>query len=534
MSSVQRNNSFSINYMARPSLHIIAPLALAIVGLFNGKALADNELLQFEKVLSKGEGRSQGGAVVGNTNKVSTSPAVVPAGQTSGGPARKVVATPSQDVSAQGAVPPELPGVSAVAYGLARGAKTPGEVVTHSGRELREIFLRAVEQAAERSPTVKRALAEESASQADIDEAKGQRLPQVDIGSRSKSVELGGGRGDSNGQAITVDIVTPIFDWGRIRKTIESRSYLASAAESALQAELEASAFEVTSDLVELGKQRIIVDISQKFVDRMAELVKMLEGIVAVDTGRVSELTQAKARLLQAEASRSSAESKARDLEINLHKKIGEKPLPPLPRSVYWQLQQPDLEYLLTESAQHPVVKQAQAKAKSADLQADAVRSSALPQLNWVIGKTTGEDAFGREPAWQTSLSMKWSAFRGGSTRASERAARQRAEAGRQNSEQQILDLEYRIRASHHDAQTMLERAELYRSLSVESDKVRGAFYEQWYHLGRRTLLDVLISESDHYNNQVSEITNRFDGYAAIVRQYASSGTLVVWLSAGG
>ncbi|MNR42354.1 hypothetical protein D3C85_1608610 [compost metagenome] len=79
----------------------------------------------------------------------------------------------------------------------------------------------------------------------------------------------------------------------------------------------------------------------------------------------------------------------------------------------------------------------------------------------------------------------------------------------------------------------MFERADLYRGLSVESNRVREAFYEQWYHLGRRTLLDVLISESDHYNNQVSEIVNRFDGYSAIVRQYASSGTLIRWLSAG-
>ena len=41
----------------------------------------------------------------------------------------------------------------------------------------------------------------------------------------------------------------------------------------------------------------------------------------------------------------------------------------------------------------------------------------------------------------------------------------------------------------------------------------------------------VLISESDHHGNQVSEVANRFDGYAAIIRQYASSGVLLRWLN---
>lgn len=104
--------------------------------------------------------------------------------------------------------------------------------------------------------------------------------------------------------SLSLGITTTLFDWGRVRRTIESRGYLLDAADSAVQGQLESSAYDVTSNLIELGKQRIIVAASQRYVDRMIELVKMLEGIVAVDAGRVSELTQARVRLLQAEASR--------------------------------------------------------------------------------------------------------------------------------------------------------------------------------------------------------------------------------------
>ncbi|WP_371365423.1 TolC family protein [Pseudomonas sp. QL9] len=543
MSNLRRRNTLDEGVAIGKSFYAISAIALAFIGLFSSNSVAGEALQKVEKRSSASVGKPASQAVgaqleIGANAAQSPSARIVQDVRSSVPPLPvQKTAAPElvlERASVDGAVSGGVPAVSALAYGRARGTIVTGEPLSHSEVELREIFLRVVQKAAERSPAVRRALAEQSASQADIDEAKGQRLPQIDISTQSKSMEFGSGhRSEANGQALSVGINTPIFDWGRIRKTIESRSFLASAAGSALEAELEASAFDVTSNLIELGKQRIIVDISQKYVDRMAELVKMLQGIVVVDTGRVSELTQARARLLNAEASRSAAESKVRDIEISLRKMVGDSPLPALPRSTYWQLRLPELDLLLAESVVHPVVRQAQAQARSADLEAEVVRSASLPQLNWTISKSTGEDLYGRESPWQTSLNISWSAFRGGSSRAAERAARERAEAGRQNTEQQVQDLEYRVRAASQDAQAFIDRAELYRGLSLETDKVRSAFYEQWYHLGRRTLLDVLIAEADHYNNQVSEIVNRFDGYGAVMRQYASSGTLLRWLGVG-
>ena len=121
----------------------------------------------------------------------------------------------------------------------------------------------------------------------------------------------------------------------------------------------------------------------------------------------------------------------------------------------------------------------------------------------------------------------------GGANRAAERAALYRADASRQETEQQRLDLEYRIRTADNDARSQLERAEVYRDLSVESDLVREEFFLQWKELGKRSLLDVLIAETDHYNNQVNEISNRFDGYQSIVQEYASAGVLARWLQEG-
>ena len=452
-------------------------------------------------------------------------------------PATRVQVSAPSPAAAPASRNSELPGVSALAaLGVSESvALRQVTAVGPSERELREIFSRAVQAAAERSPKVQAAVAEQSAADADIDEAKGQRWPQVDVSTTGASKKFGSGANESSGAGIGVNlnVVTPLYDWGRIRSTIESRRHLSAAAASAIEAELENSAFDVTHRIVELGKQRIIVDLSQQYVDRMNELVKMLAGIVAVDKGRSSELTQAKSRMLQAQAARDSADTRARDAEINLRKLVGDRPIA-IPRTPQWNIRLANLDALLNKVDDHPLLNRAKEQTQSAELQAKVVRASSLPQLNWVVNKSTADDSLGREQPWETHLALSWGAFRGGSTRASERAALQRAEAGRQQAEQQRLDLEYGIRTANHEAKTFLERAELYRSLTTESDGIRVAFYEQWYHLGKRTLLDVLSAESDHYGNRVSEITNRFDGYQAILRQYAGSGTLGTWLQGDG
>jgi adhesin transport system outer membrane protein len=437
---------------------------------------------------------------------------------------------PSLSIPAQ----PQTYSVSAVALaGLPPrlAAKAGTLALGPSDQELRQVFYRAVEAAMARSPEMMKGKAEQQAAESDIDEAKGQRWPQIDVGTQSKGVQFGNGtEREADGRGITITATTPVYDWGRINSTIGSRERLAVAATEGLSAQMEKTSYDVVTTLIELGKQRIIVDLSQQFADRMEELVTMLAGIVAVDTGRASELTQAKARLLQAQALRDAAEAKARDAEITLNKLVGKRPVP-IPRSREWNIRLANLDQLLDKAKDHPTIRQATAQAESAELHAEAVKASGLPQLNWVVSKSTAEDALGREQAWQTNLSMTWGAFRGGSTSAAERAALQRADAGHYETALQRRDLEFRIRTADHDARTQLERAELYRELSIESDRIREAFFQQWHHLGKRTLLDVLIAENDHYSNQVNEITNRFEGYQAILRQYASAGTLVQWLS---
>ncbi|EJL82574.1 TolC family protein [Pantoea sp. GM01] len=397
---------------------------------------------------------------------------------------------------------------------------------------LRAIFYRATQIALQTSPQLRSAQFSVQAAEANVDEAKGQRWPQVDLSTSSRSVQFGGGEKSkqSNVPAVSMNVATTLYDFGQTGHTIDSRKKTANAASSAVNASAEDLAWQVSGALVELSKQRLIIELSQQYVARMKELVKMLSGIVGSDPGRRSELTQARGRELQAQSSLDNALAKARETEITLYKLIGNTEVP-LPRTAQWNLALSSMERLLSNVDQHPVLRQAQAQTEAAIAEAKAVRSSNMPKVNWVVSKNTAEDQFGRQQAWQTGVNVSWGLFRGGSGTAAEQAALQRAEAQREQIAEQKRDLDYRIRNADQDARSMLQRADLYRNLTVESDRIRLAFFDQWYHLGKRTLLDVLSAESDYYNNRVAEVTNRFDSYSATFRGYASAGQLIPWLS---
>jgi len=261
----------------------------------------------------------------------------------------------------------------------------------------------------------------------------------------------------------------------------------------------------------------------------MQALVTMLADIVAVDGGRASELTQARARLLAAQAARENAQARAQEMEINLRTRLGGQ-VPVFPATPHWPFRRVLLEGLLHELDRHPSILQAKADVAAAERQADVVRAATSPQLSWDINKSTAEDALGRPSPWQTSLTVNWAVFRGGSAQAAKRAAQHRAEAARQVVAQHHTDLELRVRRADQEAGALFERADLYGRLSVESDDIRKAFFEQWHHLGRRSLLEVLTAESEHYGNQVSDVSSRFDAYQAIARQYADAGVLLRWV----
>lgn len=406
---------------------------------------------------------------------------------------------------------------------------------TVSRGALQALLSRTIELAATRSPQLQQRVAEQKAAEYDLDESKGQRWPQVNVGLQSRSLQPTDNsypQDVTNTNALNVSVTTTVFDWGRNSKTIESREQLVRATDAQKNDSLQNTGYEVCALIVEIGRYRMLTATTQRLVWRMRALVDMLTQIVASDRGRNSELIQARAKLLQAEELRDANVARFKDHRLALRKLIGDEEIV-VPNGMQWPLAAGDLSSLLATLPQHPAVRQAQAETDAARINAEALRAANLPKLDWVVRKTTAPDSYGRTQPWQTLLVLNWEAFDGGAKKSAQQAAVARADASQEKKRQALLDLEYRVRAAYQDAATLQNRALAYRALVSETAEVRRVFFEQWYHLGRRSLLDVLNAENDHYTNQVNETISEFDGYLAVLREYANAGMLLEWLRAG-
>ncbi|OTH86615.1 hypothetical protein CAZ07_37460, partial [Pseudomonas aeruginosa] len=119
-----------------------------------------------------------------------------------------------------------------------------------------------------------------------------------------------------------------------------------------------------------------------------------------------------------------------------------------------------------------------------------------------------------------------------GVSKPADKSAAGRASGGEHEQDEKAYeDLSQRIDRLVQSRAVAVQLALEYQRLAVETDQVRKMFYDQWYNLGKRTLLDVLVAENDHFNSQLQAINNTYDSVIADVSILSSSALLRGYLS---
>ncbi|MCP1648834.1 TolC family protein [Pseudomonas nitroreducens] len=439
-------------------------------------------------------------------------------------PPVKQAAAPRLDLS----LPPSVGVGAGTSFGVGSGvAATNLEDSEASLAYIRQM----VGTALQISPEMKQADANWEAAKGDVDQAKGARWPQVQVSAASKSWQSKKSEDYDNSGSTTVQMTTPIYDFGAISHAIDSREKTANAQEEAMALSEVTVAYNTATSVVELAHQQQSLEISDRYVARMRELVSMLSQIAEVDPGRSSEVTQARSRLLQAETTRDSVQAKLQEVRTSLAKLVGEDVT--VPASAKWDWTPMPMEEALAQLEDTPAMRQARWEKEAALANADSVKSSRMPKLNWVVGRSAGGNMLNNDVPWSTGLAVEWNAFSGGSASAAQRAAYSRASAAEQKMEATRRTSEYTIRSLAEQRDLSASRANDYKSLLVESDRVRKMFYDQWYHLGKRTLLDVLIAENEYYTHQIEATDTYYSAKASDLRIRAETSGLLAWLAPG-
>ncbi|MGE0799977.1 MAG: TolC family protein, partial [Lautropia sp.] len=321
----------------------------------------------------------------------------------------------------------------------------------------------------------------------------------------------------------------PIFDWGRNARIVDSRNASWRAAGARLDGTLEALTLETTVAALELARARANVAAADDYAAAVQRLVDMLVAITREDPGRAGELTQARARLLQAQVMRDAQRARVREAGIALERLAGSSELP-LDAIGAPLVAVPPLEPLLAERDGEPLMRQLDAERDAQANLAASLKSARRPQLGLVAAHSPVAPGLADGYASYAGVRLSVPLYRGSSDVAAQHAAEARAVGADERRRQGAVDLEARLRTLHQSATTLLARDAEFDALLRESEQVRRGFFEQWYQMGRRSLFELLAAESEHYGLQSSRINTRYDGLVANARLRGEVGALARWL----
>ncbi|QXQ20670.1 TolC family protein [Pseudomonas tolaasii] len=399
--------------------------------------------------------------------------------------------------------------------------------------ELRSLMRDMVIKALQHSPELQVARSNESAADYEIDEIKGRRWPQVRVGMNSALTKDDNRASGSGRIAGTLNVTTNVWDWGKNKSDTYAAKASLALAEQTTQSEREQVAFNTTSELVSLIRANRSAVIAEEYVRQMNDRVEMLSKITHNDKGRASELVQAQARLLSAEASREQIKNQQKISQIKLYRLLGEDA--PVLSETLLVVGRPMItaEAALASLDLHPILLRLKSKAEVEEGRERALKAQGLPGLNLVVRKEQDDSGSQsrRQNDWYAGLDVQWDLFSGGSNTAARKAAGARKLSALEEYQKTDQDLRQEILRLVQSRANAVQLATEYQQLSLETDRVRKMFYDQWYHLGKRTLLDVLVAENEHFNSQLQTISNISDSLIADLSILSSSAQLLSFLS---
>jgi adhesin transport system outer membrane protein len=395
-----------------------------------------------------------------------------------------------------------------------------------------------------RSASVREAAAGVRASLQDVREAQAARAPQLslEVASRYTQVSTNSAAQSLRGTPYFIANATlPVYDFGRISAQVDSRMAASDAQDQRLRAVYENVAGDTVIALVELARSRALTLATDRYLDRIGQLAKMITELIREDRGRTGELTQVQSRLLQAAAARSTIESRLRETEISLSRLLGDDAqakalIEAASTAVVMNalLTPPALEPLLAAIDRHPVIRQLVAETEAQSQLAKSLGSARFPQFSVVAGRTPINPGATTQYLDFAGVTMSVPLYRGGGDVAAERSARERELSVRERRDQTERDINARIRLLHQNTTSQLARANEYAQLMQISDRVRQDFYEQWSQLGRRSLFELLSAEIEHHSVRLAWINSVHDSLAAQMRMRAEAGSLSEWFSLPG
>ncbi|MDW7748928.1 TolC family outer membrane protein [Halomonas sp.] len=421
-----------------------------------------------------------------------------------------------------------LPLASAVAQSLPAGLAAPGST------DLRQV----VQQAISTNPEVQAAWNGFRASGNDIGVARGNYLPSVDvsagIGVEDRQLDE---RGSYDTSYAELTITQMLWDGFATASEVERLDRAELVRYYELLGASEEVALEATRAYLDVQRYRELVRLAQENYREHLRVFNQIEERVISGAGRRVDLEQISGRLALAESNLMTEASNLHDVTARYQRIVGDLPAETLAPVPQMDDRLPaDVSRALDLAFQgNPEFHAAIENIEASRAEQRGTRSAFQPRLD-LRGRTgTYENSDGNydlaadgehRDRHSIELVASMNLYRGGSDRASFRAASDRVEQAVNLREKACVDVRQTTQIAYNDTQRLREQLQYLNEHRQSIDRVRGA-YQQQFDIGQRTLLDVLDSENEYFEASRAYANAQYDVALADARTLAAMGQLM-------
>ena len=394
----------------------------------------------------------------------------------------------------------------------------------------------AVQQAINNNPDVTARLNALRAAANEVDVARGQYLPSVDlsasVGRDSDRITSRSPASQSlsrNGLALSASQI--LWDGMATSKEVSRLGHARLTRYFEFLGATEETALEATRAYLDVERYRKLVSLAEDNYVQHKYAFDQLQTKFKAGVGRGVDAEQANARLALAESNLTTEQANLHDVSARYLRIVGDLP-PASSTAVNPQLSKgilpANIDTINQALAQHPSISAAIENLRAAQAQAQGAESRYQPTVEARVRTGVGKNFDGVQDQKRDSsaeILLNWNLFNGGSDKA---RVRQYADLINQAADQRdraCRDVRQTVAIAHNDIRKLQDQLVALDRNVLAIEKARDA-YRQQFDIGQRSLLDLLNAENELYTAKRSYANAETDLQLAYARTQAAKYSL--------
>lgn len=370
-----------------------------------------------------------------------------------------------------------------------------------------------------RYPAALAARSQVAGAVAELDKATAARWPVVGLGASAYQQSTG-----TSTRSATPQASYTLYAGGGIEAGVQRAQQLLRSAEGKFSSTLDDVAQQAAEAYLMWARaldQKVLAEQNLSALQQMTDDVRK---IVAVDTGRTVDLSQAEVRVNAAALALYQRDVELQQMRARLARYVEAVPAQPVGLDDVAVAVPDTLDAALaTITLTHPLLVQAVAQLEAAKASVDMARAQNRPKVDWTWSRQV--NPFSMQASNLQQLSVNMPVFNGGAGEANVRAAAEQVQAAQYMLDEQTLVLREKISTAWADWAQAQQRMTLNQDQSLAGQKLVESYRLQ-FRLARRSLLELLNVQSEAYGYAAAAVQMQYDQRLARFRLLAVMGEL--------